>query len=116
MQACQGGGAGQNRDTGALEAGQEDVQPLGREYDHVEMRYPHLALLMSTVYGATAYRKHFITALAAELTHMENEREIYQIFLKVTNRMEQHSIKEYKEQNPEIRSTCKKQMILPAPI
>jgi hypothetical protein len=72
VQACQGNNDKRNSEALAIS---KDVQ-------HIEVITPETNLLMSTVYGETSTRTHFIPALAKYLGRPSGKTSLHEMFTK----------------------------------
>ena len=92
------------------ESGRDDLNSI-----HLELKYPNtnVTVLMSTLFGQTSHRHHFIPAIAEEIRNSDGERSVHDMFTDASSKMMQHSRASYQQQNPEYRTTNRKRLVLP---
>ena len=97
-------------DAKGAESGRDDLNSI-----HLELKYPNtnVTVLMSTLFGQTSHRHHFIPAIAEEIKNSDGKRSVHDMFTDASSKMMQHSIASYKRQNPEYRTTNRKRLVLP---
>ena len=97
-------------DAKEAESGRDDLTSI-----HLELKYPNtnVTVLMSTLFGQTSHRHHFIPAIAEEIRNSDGERSVHDMFTDASSKMMQHLGASYRQQNPEYRTTIRKRLVLP---
>ena len=97
-------------DAKEAESGRDDLNSI-----HLELKYPNanVTVLMSTLFGQTSHRHHFIPAIAEEIKNSDGKRSVHDMFTDASSKMIQHSRASYQQQNPEYRTTNRKRLVLP---
>ena len=71
------------------ELGRDDFESV-----HVELKYPNsnITLLTCAIFGQTAHRNHFLSAISEEFQQADGTRTLHDMFVAASDKMMQHSV------------------------
>ena len=93
-----------------------DALPIGSDFPHIEVTTPETVLLMSTVYGESSTRNHFIPVLAGYIGKPDGKTSLHHMFtMAIAECQKNHRQKNKSHIQKPLYISSAKRIILPQP-